>query len=208
MPRQTSPRKPAMSDAPIRFVHLADVHLGFRQYGLSERAADFTRAFEGAIDYCLRAAPDFVIIAGDLFDSKTIEPSTYAAADIALERLARAGIPVVANEGNHERWFRRGERSWLWQLSRHGRLRLLRQFRPAHGRVAGRPLDQRARLWRLHRCRRRPRLRRGVPGRPAGGAPAGNRRLAGRRAVQRSARRAGLAAHGRGRSPSTWAWAE
>ena len=122
-----------MSHAPIRFVHLADVHLGFRQYGLSERAADFTRAFEGAIDYCLRAAPDFVIIAGDLFDSKSIEPFTYAAADIALERLARADIPVVANEGNHERWFRRGERSWLWQLSRHGRLRLLRQFDPLTG---------------------------------------------------------------------------
>ena len=128
-----------MSDAPIHFVHLADVHLGFRQYGLSERAADFTRAFEGAIDYCLRAAPDFVIIAGDLFDSKSIEPSTYAAADIALERLARADIPVVANEGNHERWFRRGERSWLWQLSRHSRLRLLRQFDPLTGELQADP---------------------------------------------------------------------
>ena len=128
-----------MSDAPIRFVHLADVHLGFRQYGLSERAADFTRAFEGAIDYCLRAAPNFVIIAGDLFDSKSREPFTYAAADIALERLARAGIPVVANEGNHERWFRRGERSWLWQLSRHSRLRLLRQFDPLTGELQADP---------------------------------------------------------------------
>ena len=128
-----------MSDAPIRFVHFADVHLGFRQYGLAERAADFVRAFDDAVDYCLRVAPDFVVIAGDLFDSKSIEPSTYAAADIALERLARAGIPVVANEGNHERWFRRGERSWLWQLSRHGRLRLLRQFDPLTGRLEARP---------------------------------------------------------------------
>lgn len=128
-----------MSDVSIRFVHLADVHLGFRQYGLSERAADFARAFEGAIDYCLRVAPDFVVIAGDLFDSKSIEPSTYAAADMALERLDRAGIPVVANEGNHERWFRRGERSWLWQLSRHGRLRLLRQFDPLTGELQAQP---------------------------------------------------------------------
>ena len=128
-----------MSDASIRFVHFADVHLGFRQYGLSERAADFVRAFDDAVDYCLRVAPDFVVIAGDLFDSKSIEPSTYAAADIALERLARAGIPVVANEGNHERWFRRGERSWLWQLSRHGRLRLLRQFDPLTGELQAQP---------------------------------------------------------------------
>jgi DNA repair exonuclease SbcCD nuclease subunit len=128
-----------MSDAAIRFVHLADVHLGFRQYGLTERAADFVRAFDDAVAYCLRVAPDFVVIAGDLFDSKSIEPSTYAAADIALERLDRAGIPVVANEGNHERWFRRGERSWLWQLSRHGRLRLLRQFDPLTGELQARP---------------------------------------------------------------------
>ena len=128
-----------MSDASIRFVHLADVHLGFRQYGLPERAADFNRAFDDAVAYCLRVAPDFVVIAGDLFDSKSIEPSTYAAADIALERLARAGIPVVANEGNHERWFRRGERSWLWQLSRHGRLRLLRQFDPLTGALRAEP---------------------------------------------------------------------
>ena len=128
-----------MSDASIRFVHLADVHLGFRQYGLSERAADFVRAFDDAVAYCLRVAPDFVVIAGDLFDSKSIEPSTYAAADIALERLARTGIPVVANEGNHERWFRRGERSWLWQLSRHGRLRLLRQFDPLTGELQAQP---------------------------------------------------------------------
>ena len=128
-----------MSDASIRFVHLADVHLGFRQYGLAERAADFVRAFDDAVDYCLRVAPDFVVIAGDFFDSKTIEPATYAAADIALERLARAGVPVVANEGNHERWFRRGEHSWLWQLSRHGRLRLLRQFDPLTGELQAEP---------------------------------------------------------------------
>ncbi|MBH39627.1 MAG: hypothetical protein CL790_00165 [Chloroflexi bacterium] len=112
---------------------MADVHLGFRQYGLSERAADFCRAFDSAIDYCLTEKPDFVVIAGDLFDAKSIDPQTYAQADAALHRLSQANIPVVANEGNHERWFRRGDHSWLWQLSRHGRLRLLRQFDPITG---------------------------------------------------------------------------
>ncbi len=111
-----------------RFIHLADVHLGYRQYGLAERARDFARAFASVIDYCLARCPDFVVIAGDLFDTKSIEPQTYADADAALARLADADIPVVAVEGNHERWYRRGERSWLWQLSRHRRLRLLRQY--------------------------------------------------------------------------------
>ena len=76
-----------------RFVHLADVHLGYRQYGLVERARDFARAFTSVIDYCVTQRPDFVVIAGDLFDTKSIEPQTYADADAALARLADADIP-------------------------------------------------------------------------------------------------------------------
>ena len=46
---------------------------------------------------------------------------------------------MVAVEGNHERWFRRGERSWLWQLSRGNRLRLLQQIDPEHEGLEWRP---------------------------------------------------------------------
>ena len=123
----------------VRFVHFADVHLGFKQYGLAERAEDFTRAFGSVIAYCRRVRPDFVILAGDLFDSKSIDPRTYADADAGLAALAHDGIPVVAVEGNHERWFRRGERSWLWQLSRGNRLRLLQQIDPEREGLEWRP---------------------------------------------------------------------
>ena len=123
----------------VRFVHFADVHLGFRQYGLAERAEDFTRAFGSVIAYCREVQPDFVILAGDLFDSKSIDPRTYADADAGLALLAHDGIPVVAVEGNHERWFRRGERSWLWQLSRSNRLRLLQQIDPEQEGLTWRP---------------------------------------------------------------------
>ena len=128
-----------MTQRQIRFVHFADVHLGFRQYGLAERAEDFTRAFGSVVAYCRRVRPDFVILAGDLFDSKSIDPRTYADADAGLALLARDGIPVIAVEGNHERWFRRGERSWLWQLSRSSRLRLLQQIDPEHEGLTWRP---------------------------------------------------------------------
>ena len=128
-----------MTQRQIRFVHFADVHLGFRQYGLAERAEDFTRAFGSVVAYCRRVRPDFVILAGDLFDSKSIDPRTYADADAGLALLAQDGIPVVAVEGNHERWFRRGERSWLWQLSRSSRLRLLQQIDPVHEGLTWRP---------------------------------------------------------------------
>ncbi len=128
-----------MTQRQIRFVHFADVHLGFKQYGLAERAEDFTRAFGDAITYCRRVKPDFVILAGDLFDSKSIDPRTYADADAGLALLAHDGIPVIAVEGNHERWFRRGERSWLWQLSRSSRLRLLQQIDPEREGLTWRP---------------------------------------------------------------------
>ena len=128
-----------MTQRQIRFVHFADVHLGFRQYGLAERAQDFARAFGSVVAYCRRVRPDFVILAGDLFDSKSIDPRTYADADAGLALLAQDGIPVVAVEGNHERWFRRGERSWLWQLSRSSRLRLLQQIDPENEGLTWRP---------------------------------------------------------------------
>lgn len=128
-----------MSRPHVRFVHFGDVHLGFRQYGLPERAADFARAFRSAVAYCVEVNPDFVVMAGDLFDSKSIDPQTYADADVGLSKLADAGIPVVAVEGNHERWFRRGERSWLWQLSRGRRLRLLQQADPGYEGQTWRP---------------------------------------------------------------------
>ena len=128
-----------MTQRQIRFVHFADVHLGFRQYGLAERAQDFARAFGSVVAYCRRVRPDFVILAGDLFDSKSIDPRTYADADAGLALLAQDGIPVVAVEGNHERWFRRGERSWLWQLSRSSRLRLLQQIDPEQEGLTWRP---------------------------------------------------------------------
>ena len=123
----------------MHFVHFGDVHLGYRQYGLEERGQDFTDAFMSAIQYCRDVRPDFVVIAGDLFDSKAINPRTYADADFGLSLLAHDGIPVVAVEGNHERWFRRDERSWLWQLSRSSRLRLLQQIDPQDGVVRWEP---------------------------------------------------------------------
>ena len=125
----------------VRFVHAADLHLGYRQYGLEARARDFARAFDSLVAYCLRERPDFVVLAGDLFDAKSIEPGTYAHADARLQELAEASIPVIAVEGNHERWYRRGGRSWLWQLSRHQRLRLLRLHDPETGLLTWQPWE-------------------------------------------------------------------
>ena len=104
---------------------MADVHLGKQQYGRAERAIDFARAYSDVIKYSIDAGVDFVLIAGDLFEQKTVDPETFNVAATGLRRLADAGIPVFAIEGNHEKFLRHGARTWVWYLGRQGLLHLL-----------------------------------------------------------------------------------
>ena len=92
----------------IRFVHLADTHLGYSNYrkidsdGVNLREKDIYRSFISAVDYIIERKPDFVIHAGDLFDS--VRP-TNRAITVAIEqllRLSRANIPTIVIAGNHE----------------------------------------------------------------------------------------------------------
>ena len=104
---------------------MADIHLGKQQYGRAERAVDFARAYADVIKYSIDASVDFVLIAGDLFEQKTVDPETFNIAATGLRRLARAGIPVFAIEGNHEKFLRHGARTWVWYLGQQGLLHLL-----------------------------------------------------------------------------------
>lgn len=95
----------------MRLVHLADLHLGFRQYhrltptGINQREADVAHAFRRAIDRVIELAPDVVVIAGDVFH--TVRPMNPAIID-AFTQFARltATLPdtiVVMVAGNHDR---------------------------------------------------------------------------------------------------------
>ena len=100
----------------FKFLHTADIHLGYQQYGLSERYDDFTEAFRWIVDTALDERVDFLLIAGDLFEKRTLDPRTLLIAVTEFERLKAAGIPVVAIEGNHERTY--GESlSWMEYLN-------------------------------------------------------------------------------------------
>lgn len=92
----------------MRFAHLADTHLGYRQYNLDEREDDFYRAFHEAVDKIIEAGCDFVVHSGDLFDDP--RPHVRAMVEVlhALERLKDAGIKVFAIAGNHDVLMRRG----------------------------------------------------------------------------------------------------
>ncbi|MDI6655170.1 MAG: DNA repair exonuclease, partial [Candidatus Hydrothermarchaeota archaeon] len=92
----------------MRFAHLADTHLGYRQYNLDEREEDFYAAFHEAIDKIIAAKCDFVVHAGDLFDEP--RPHVRAMVEVrkALDKLHESGIPVLTIPGNHDILMRRG----------------------------------------------------------------------------------------------------
>nr|WP_199333469.1 metallophosphoesterase [Oculatella sp. FACHB-28] len=99
-------------------MHLADVHLGFDRYDSKERTRDFFYAFNDALEkYAVDADVDFVVIAGDLFEHRNIQPATLNQAQTCLQMLKQAGIPVLAIEGNHDNRPYGTKTSWLRYLA-------------------------------------------------------------------------------------------
>ncbi len=94
----------------MRIAHLADPHLGFRQYhrltarGHNQREADVALALARAVDGVIEAAPDVVIIAGDLFHSVRPTNSAILQAFRQFTRLRQAlpDAPLVLIAGNHD----------------------------------------------------------------------------------------------------------
>ncbi|HYG78960.1 MAG TPA: exonuclease SbcCD subunit D [Pyrinomonadaceae bacterium] len=110
----------------MKFLHLADVHLGCRRYNLEERTKDFFRAWHEVITtHAIPKRVDFVLIAGDFFDRRNIDPQAMNHAVAVLDLLKEARIPVVAIEGNHDQRDAVSEHSWMRSLSEWGFIKLL-----------------------------------------------------------------------------------
>jgi DNA repair exonuclease SbcCD nuclease subunit len=84
------------------FVHAADLHLGYSQYGLEVRREDFDRVFQELVDKTIQLKPDFMIIAGDLFHQPHPSNTTLENAIKNFNRLRDAGIPVLTVDGSHD----------------------------------------------------------------------------------------------------------
>ncbi|MCE7944718.1 MAG: exonuclease sbcCD subunit D, partial [Chlorobi bacterium CHB1] len=92
----------------MRFFHFADTHLGFSDLskvdphtGVNRREQDFYDAWWRAIDAILTHRPDFVLHAGDLFQSPRPNNRAIAIALAGLKQLNEANIPFVVVAGNH-----------------------------------------------------------------------------------------------------------
>jgi DNA repair exonuclease SbcCD nuclease subunit len=109
-----------------RFLHVADVHLGYTKYDTPERTKDFFLAFRDALErYAIEPQVDFVLIVGDLFEHRQVLPAILNQAQLCLDELQEAGIPVLAIEGNHDYRLYGTSTSWLRYLADWGRLILL-----------------------------------------------------------------------------------
>ena len=102
----------------IRFIHTADLHLDspFKgMTGLSMERLNYLRdstfaAFANLISHALNTKPDFVLIAGDIYDGEDRSLRAQMKFHEGMEKLNEAGIPVFISHGNHDhlagRWTR------------------------------------------------------------------------------------------------------
>jgi hypothetical protein len=94
----------------MRLVHLADLHLGFRQYqrltptGINQREADVAATVQRAVSLIAALEPELIVIGGDVFH--TVRPSNpailhaYRVFSKLREQLPETPIVMVA--GNHD----------------------------------------------------------------------------------------------------------
>lgn len=110
----------------MKFLHIADVHLGCTRYNLPESPRDFFDAWNDVLHkYAIDEQVDFVLICGDFFHKKAVPPETMNYAVEGLTVMRDAHIPVIAIEGNHDQRHTDSEFSWLRSLAKWGLVTLL-----------------------------------------------------------------------------------
>ncbi|MDK2783492.1 MAG: repair protein SbcD/Mre11 [Thermococcaceae archaeon] len=86
----------------MRIGHIADTHLGYRQYNLEERENDIYDAFNEVIDRMIEERVDVVIHAGDFFDSPHPPIKALYVAKEGIKKLREHNIPILTVLGEHD----------------------------------------------------------------------------------------------------------
>jgi DNA repair protein SbcD/Mre11 len=94
----------------LRFVHTADLHLdtpfkGLTEWNpvLAEKLKDATyQSFRNIVDLCITEDVDFLLVAGDIFDSESSSLAAQLRFIEELKRLAGMGIQAYFLCGNHD----------------------------------------------------------------------------------------------------------
>ena len=94
----------------FRFAHVADLHLDTPFSGLAmlnERLADQLQdaslnAWDRVVEGCIEHQVNFLVIAGDVYDSDTASVRAQLRFLKGLQRLSRSEIPCFIVHGNHD----------------------------------------------------------------------------------------------------------
>jgi exonuclease SbcD len=94
----------------LRFIHAADLHLDSPFRGVADASPALRDRLQAAtlsalgrvVDHTIESKADFLIIAGDIYDSKDRNLRALVAFRKEMERLADRRIPVYIVHGNHD----------------------------------------------------------------------------------------------------------
>lgn len=110
----------------MKFLHIADVHLGCTRYQLPESPRDFFDAWRDVLErYAIAEQVEFVLMCGDFFHKRNVPPETMNYAVAGLDLLRSHDIPVISIEGNHDQKHSDSDYSWLRSLANWNLLTLL-----------------------------------------------------------------------------------
>src|SRR2546430_5332595 len=95
---------------PLRFIHAADLHLDSPFRGIADASAGLRDQLQSAtlaalsrvVDHTIESKADFLIIAGDVYDSKDRNLRALVSFRKEMERLAGRRIAVFIVHGNHD----------------------------------------------------------------------------------------------------------
>src|SRR3989441_4407629 len=116
----------------VRFLHTADWHVGKHLRGRS-RDQEPVAALDQVVEHARDAAVDAVLIAGDVYEHRTVSPEADLIVFETLARLRDTGATIVVIPGNHDSWQRLEALGKL--LTPLGILAVPRVLRPAEGGV-------------------------------------------------------------------------
>jgi len=110
----------------LTLTHIADTHLGHRQYGLKQREDDMVSTTRVAFQEIVEEHDtDAVLLPGDLFHSRDLRPKVLDQAEQELSRLPD-DVPVLVSRGNHDENLTPREVTWLNYLHRRGHIVFLK----------------------------------------------------------------------------------
>ncbi|SNR61831.1 metallophosphoesterase family protein [Halorubrum vacuolatum] len=110
----------------LTVTHIADTHLGHRQYGLKQREDDMVSTLQAALgDMVEHHDTDAIVLPGDLFHSRDLRPKVLHQAEQQLSRVPD-DVPVLVSRGNHDENLTPRDVTWLNYLHQRGHIVFLK----------------------------------------------------------------------------------